>query len=263
MKRVNTFTRLCVALLLMVMMAGVSSITSSAHDPTATLRNVYGAPRAVLTLYQVKPNMEPQFLDAMVKSGPYNRLLSGFANERILQPLSASNEKGLTYTCVDRYYDLGTADFVESQRLAAVKPFLVHDPVRMDATLVEHLLADWGWEHGTKQNIIRAEPFKNDEIFQKNISSLSFFKGGYTGQVGMLEVFPEGTTVEQVRAQIVSHEGLSGASIFSWGKGRYACYCEFFKSPTGVDHHHFKVSMKSEAVTGGQAGVVVQNYLPR
>jgi hypothetical protein len=235
-----------------------------AYDPTAALRNLYGAPYAVVSVFEVKDGMEPEFLDAMVKAGPYDKLLAGFANERILQPLPATRGNGVAYSCVDRYYDLATAEFIEKQRTAAVRQFLKREPTRLNVKLIEHWLGNWGWERGTAASFLRVEPFKNDEIFQKNLSSLSFFKAGYVGQIGMLELFPKGTTLEQIRSEIQSHPGLSGASVFSaTNGGQYVCYCEFFKSPAHADKHTFDVSPTSEVITGAQAGMVVQNYVPR
>lgn len=248
---------------------------SHAYDPTPALRNLYGAPYALISVYEVKPGMEPQFLDVMVKAGPFNKLLSGFANERIVQPLPTADGSNTTYSCISRYYDLGTATFVEKQRDVAVRPFVTREPIRLSVKLVEHWLGDWSWEKRSQRTLaahsndmrssfLRVEPFKNDEIFEKNISSLSFFKAGYVGQVGMLELFPKGMSLEQIRSQIQSHPGLSGASIFAIGdEGRYACYSEFFKSPTDITKHTFEMPATGNAMTGSQAGTVVQNYVPR
>ncbi|HEY0080100.1 MAG TPA: hypothetical protein VGB73_15925 [Pyrinomonadaceae bacterium] len=209
--------------------------------------------------------MEPQFLDAMVKSGPYNKLLSGFANERILQPLPTAENGNVTYSCIGRYYDMGTANFIEKQRDLVVRQFLVREPIRLEAKLVEHWLGDWGWERQTKKHTAtRVEPFKNDEIFQQHVSSLSYFKSGYIGQVGMLELFPKGMSLEQIRAGIQHHSGLSGSSIYSVGEeGRYVCYCEFFKSPGSAELPATNLVASSDTVVGVQPGIVVQNYIPR
>jgi hypothetical protein len=247
---------------------------SYAYDPTPALRNLYGAPYALISVYEVKPGMEAQFLDVMVKAGPFNKQLSGFANERIVQPLPTAEGVNM-YSCISRYYDLGTATFIEKQRDAAVRSFVTREPVRYSVKLVEHWLGDWSWERRSERSLaahtkdihssfLRVEPFKNDEIFQKNISSLSFFKAGYVGQVGLLEVYPKGMTIEQIRAQVQSNPGLSGASIFAIGdEGRYACYSEFFKSPTDINKHAFDFTATGNALTGSQAGTVVQNYVPR
>jgi hypothetical protein len=272
----RSLTAFAIALIatLIVLTLGIVN-NSYAYDPTPALRNLYGAPYALLSVYEVKPGMEPQFLDMMVKSGPYNKLLSGFANERIVQPLPTAEGSNPTYSCISRYYDLGTATFVEQQRDIAIRPFLARDPVRFNVKLMEHWLGDWSWEKRADRSLaahsvvahasfLRVEPFKNDEIFQKNISSLSFFKSGYVGQMGMLEIFPAGTTIEQIRSEIKSHPGLSGASVFSIGEdGRYACYSEFFKSPSDIEKRKFDMPATGNALTGSQAGTVVQNYIPR
>ncbi len=234
------------------------------YDPTLMLRNIYGAPHAVLTIYEVAPGMDAQFLDAMVKAGPYNNALSGFANERILQSLPLSEGKTRLFFSIGRYYDLGTAEFIESQRNSTVRPFLVRDQLRLDASLVEYLLADWGWEKGTQHLVVRAQAFKTNEIFQKNLSALSFFKSGYVGQVGMLEVFPEGTSLDQVRAKVGERHGLYGASIVSTRVAAgYAVYSEYFSTPRNLAEYTFMIPPVGGLPLGGQAGIVVQNYIPR
>ena len=267
MRRVSVPERLSLVLYVLALLATIVMtlfwVTPSyAGDPIPTIRNIYGAPHAVLTIYEVKPGMEVQFVDAMVRFGPYNKLLSGFANERILQPLPNQKDGGTTYSALGRYYDLGTANFAEKQRDESIRQFLVHDPIRYEAKLVEHWLGNWGWERQTKSSATCVEPFKNDEIFQKHLSSLSYFKAGYVGQVGALELFPKGVSIDQIRNQIQHHPGLSGASIFSLGD-RFACYCEFFKSSDVTARPSSGYSTSGEVVVGEQVGVVLQNYVSR
>lgn len=232
------------------------------HDPTPVLRNLYGAPHAVITMYEVIPGKEAPFLDVMVKTGPYGKLLSGFANERVLQPLPSSEGKNL-FISVARYYDSGTADLIEKERGPALQPYLARQPTSIRGTLVEHLLADWGWERRTQHKIVRAGAFKNDEIFQKNISSLSFFKAGYVGQVGMIEFYPKGASKEAVSEQVEKRVGMSGASILALADGSYIVYSEFFRSPGGVEKRKISLDASAGMIIGSQAGVVVQNYVPR
>jgi len=47
---------------------------------------------------------------------PFNRVLNGFANERILQAVSSSKQEPLVFISFARYYDMGTAAFVDAQR---------------------------------------------------------------------------------------------------------------------------------------------------
>jgi hypothetical protein len=238
---------------------------AKAYDPAPVLKNLYGAKVAVLEVYRVKASNEGNFLNAMVASGPYNKLLTGFVNERILQSLPATNNGNIVFTTVARYMDATTADVVQGMRSQAVNPFLAEAPVRMQVSLVEHILGNWGWENGGKQMTISAVGYTNDRIFRENISSLSFFKAGYVGQVGMLEVFPEGTSLEDVRTAVTARPALSGASIFTIaGKKQYAVYSEFFHAPTTIKSSSFNYTQTATPeVVGGQAGVVVQNYVPR
>jgi len=231
-----------------------------AHDPKPVLRSIYAAPFAVITLYEVKPGSQEDFVNAMVSSGPYNRVLYGFANERILQTIPGSKGESATFISFARYYDKTTADFVDSQRNPVISPLLQKASVRIDATLIEHELADWGWEKGTDQAVLHVRPLENEEIFKRNVSSLSFFKSGYTGQVGLIEILPVNTQLAEVREGLSSRRGLSGASIFSTASG-LVVYSEYFKTPAAAASQ--KLSAADSRLSGAQAAVVVQNYVAR
>jgi len=245
------------------MMVGLLVLTLRsvhAHDPKPVLHNIYGAPYAMLTAYEVRPGMEDAFLNTMVTTGPYNRVLAGFANERIIQPL-ASQPSAQWYISLGRYYDLSVARSVENERQAALSQLLLQPPLQLEATLVEHQLADWGWERGTTSSTLQAKPLDKEEVFEKNLSSLSFFKSGYIGQIGLLEFMPEDATLESVRAGLRSRNGLSGASIFSVNRSQLAVYSEYFIAPGNVNGQGLHIS--SATIQGAQAGVVVQNYVSR
>src|SRR6266403_6115529 len=163
----------CVAMMVGLLVLTLRSV--HAHDPKPVLRNIYGAPYAMLTAYEVRPGMEDAFLNTMVPTGPYNRVLAGFANERIIQPL-ASQPSAQWYISLGRYYDMSVARSVENERQAALSQLLLQPPLQLEATLVEHQLADWGWERGTTSSTLQAKPLDKEEVFEKNLSSLSFFK---------------------------------------------------------------------------------------
>lgn len=245
---------------LSLILATAAPVTLRAHDPKPVLRSIYAAPLAVVTLYEVKPGSQEDFINAMVSSGPYNRVLYGFANERILQAVPGSKADPASFISFARYYDKATADFVDELRNPVIAPFLQKQPVRIDATLLEHELADWGWEKGTEQAVLHVRPLENEEIFKRNISSLSFFKSGYTGQVGMLELLPANAQLAEIRDGLSSRRGLSGASIFSTMSGLLV-YSEYFKTP--VEAASQKLSASASGITGAQAAVVVQNYVAR
>lgn len=254
--------RLPMMLAALVVAAIGAAPQTHAYDPVPALRNLYGAPHAVVWLLQVKPGREAEFVDAMVTTGPYNKLLSGFASEKLLEPLPVKDGATL-YLCFSRYYDKGTPEFVEPERMQQIEQYLAEKPVRLQLTLEEHLLANWGWERGSEQRVLRTEAFKNDEIFQKNISSLSFFKAGYVGQVGMVEFFEAGADVKDVRAQASARSGLSGASIYKVdGENRYLVYSEFFKAPADIAAKRLHIA-PGAFPKGQMAGIVVQNYNPR
>lgn len=237
-------------------------IASHAYDPVPALRNLYGAPHAVIWLLQVKEGHEESFVNTMVGAGPYDKLLSGFASEKLLEPLPVQNSNKL-YVSFSRYYDKGTSEYVSPDRLKALQGELSRKPVQMQMSLVEHLLADWGWEKGKDQSLLTAQAFKKDELFERNISSLSFFKAGYVGQVGMIEFFAPDVDLKAVRAKVSARTGLSGVSIYKLdGQNRYVAYSEFFKAPAELSAQQLRLG--SDAVPqGGIAGIVVQNYMPR
>jgi len=233
-----------------------------AYDPVPALRNLYGAPHAVAWILQVKPGRESEFVNAMLNKGPYSKLLSGFASEKLVQLLPVQAQRPV-YVSFSRYYDSGTAEFVESERMPAIEPYLEAKPQRLELTLVEHLLSNWGWERGTPEKVVRSEPFKNEELFRTNISSLSFFKSGYVGQIGALEFFDETASLETVRQKVAQRSGLSGASVYTIaGQSRYLVYCEFFRTPPELGKQRIALPPGGLPL-GTQIGVVIQNYIPR
>jgi len=258
-RKLKTHVVLTMVCLFTVLIA-VPGTYLKAHDPKPVLRSIYAAPLAVITLYEVKPGSQEDFVNAMVSSGPYNRVLYGFANERILQAIPGSKGDATTFISFVRYYDKATADFVDAQRNPIISPLLEKAPVRIDATLVEHELADWGWEKGTEQAVLHVRPLENEEIFKRNVSSLSFFKSGYTGQVGLLEILPVNTQLAEIRDGLSSRRGLSGASIFSTASG-LVVYSEYFKTPAEAANQ--KLSSSNSQLSGAQAAVIVQNYVAR
>jgi len=235
---------------------------SRAYNPVPALRNLYGAPHAVVWLLQIKEGHEESFINTMVGTGPYDKLLSGFASEKLLEPLPVQNG-GKLYVSFSRYYDKGTSEYVSPARLQSIDKELARKPIQMQMSLVEHLLADWSWEKGGSQSLLSAKAFKKDELFEQNISSLSFFKAGYVGQIGMIEFFTPGEDLKAVRAKVSARTGMSGASIYKVdGENRYVAYSEFFKAPAELSAQQLQIG--ADAVPrGGIAGIVVQNYVPR
>jgi hypothetical protein len=101
---------------------------------------------------------------------------------------------------------------------------------------------------------------EDQEIFKRSISSLSFFKSGYTGQVGMIEFVPPSTPLSEIRDQLAKRLGLSGASIFTTPSG-LAVYSEYFKTPAAAAGQ--TLTSSATDISGAQAAVVVQNYVSR
>ena len=79
----------------------------------------------------------------------------------------------------------------------------------------------------------------------------------------MLETFPGGTGIEEIRRAAEGRGGLSGASVFSDPDGRYFLYSEYFQSPQAAVEDELSPSRDGRGLSGRQAGVVVQNYVPR
>jgi hypothetical protein len=83
------------------------------------------------------------------------------------------------------------------------------------------------------------------------------------GQIGLLEFFPANQDLEALRSILGGRKGLSGASIFTMEQGwGYMTYSEFFRAPEQVCS--FSISAgPQQSLSGGQLGIVVQNYVPR
>lgn len=272
MWRVGTTARLSLTLVAALMLINVTPARAYMDEPMYEMQPAMDSTTGVATIYEVAPNSDTQFLDTIVRAGAYNIMLPGFANERILQPIPTAASKGSVYFSIGRYFDSATAARMESQKGEAVRQHLSSEPIRFELNLVEHLLADWGWEKGAKHTILRTRPSAqrtpvSENVFLRKLSALSFFKIGYVGQVGMLEIFSEKKSIEQIRDDLEKRQGLSGASIYSTKVGGYVVYSEYFKAPRHLTQHKFVVAGNGKApgvsISGGQIGIVVQNYMPR
>jgi hypothetical protein len=223
---------------------------------------------AVIRTYNVDPALEGDFLDTLTKSSPFEIPYPGFTNERILRPLSTSSSQEGVYFSVGRFLDEESAKRVETQKDRSLAQMNIRGKSALNPTvqvvrLVEHLLGDWGWEHKTAQKtvIITADsgsPKLLSNVLTEKISSVAFFKIGYTGQVGVLEFSPKGMDLNELKKSLQTREALSGASIYETKDRQFVVYSEYFVTPRSFANQGFKSS--GDGYTGLQAGRVIQNY---
>lgn len=255
---------------LVLIVTAVSTITYAFPDePVYEMQPALLSTHGVITVYDVDSRQEADFLDAVIKGGAFHMPYPGFTNERILQPLSTTADKGGMYISIGRYLDEESAFRVEQNKNAAIKSAVStrREPVVYTVRLVEHLLADWGWEKGKTANIVSFTPSSDSrklvtDVFRQKLSSLAFFKIGYTGQVGMLDFFPKTKTVEQVREELSKREWLTGASIYETESKELIVYSEYFSTPKAAADQKL-TSNEDGKLSGYQAGRVVQNYMSR
>ncbi len=267
---------LVAVVLLVLMVTSVSTTTFSRNvsfampdEPEMEMQPALMSSVGVITVYNVESRQEANFLDAVIKGGAFHFPYPGFTNERILQPLPGTADKGGYYISIGRYLDTESAFRVEQSKNAAIKSAVAakSEPVSYTVRLVEHLLADWGWEKGRTPNVMSLTPssdsrkFVND-VFRQKLSSLAFFKIGYTGQVGILDFFGKEKTIEQVRQEISRREWLTGASIYETEDKELIVYSEYFSTPRTAAAQKLSSSSNGK-LTGNQAGRVVQNYMSR
>jgi hypothetical protein len=236
---------------------------AQAENPKPGMRNILGATTAEFTLFEVSPGSEQLFLDELVKSGPYNHQLATLACEKVLAPLPGVSSS--YFISVARYYnDTGPADVAE-QRDPSLANYLAAPPVHIVGQLVENVLADWGLEHKQTPQITALNKATSHQIFAEKLTTLSFLKTGYTGQAGLVELYPSSTEEGSIRAQLQARAGLSGASIYKLSDGGYAAYSEYFRSPPESTQPHASVIAGSGTIANDfrQGGVVQVNYAPR
>lgn len=258
--------------------------TAQSDDPIPIMRGIYAARYALVSVFEVQPGRESEFQNVMLQAGPYNRRLQGFANERVLEmstaPLSegvlSARTMGRRVVSLTRSYDAETAQFVGQQRAPAVRNLLQSEPAYITVSLVEHLFSNWSWEKPGTAFTVVATPVsvvspatgqsltllqQSTNLFRQSDVSLGFLKDGYVGQIGMLDSFPSGTDLQNVRNQLQQRVGLMGASIYQAQDSSYYVYSEYFQAPAAERAR--TITARPERVEGAQLGSVVQNYVSR
>jgi hypothetical protein len=271
-----------VTLGLAILTAMTGAVVTRADQPLSELRDGYAAPLGVLTLYKVNSAQAAAFTNAYVRGGPFARMVAGSANDRLLEPLPASTD-GIYYISLSRYYATGVADFVEGKRSPSTRDVFDADPVqaRLTLTLVEHAISDWAWEKRKnsaadaavagdvpQSKLTRLSPAQDTDVFTQGtapkVGSLSYFKMGYVGQVGAVDIFSKDDGLDVVRAELDKRKNsLCGATIFKDQNGRFVVYSEYFRAPKDLAARRIGPALTDQTARGGQAGIVIQNYHPQ
>lgn len=240
------------------------------------MRGILAARFAMISVYQVQPGREASFQNALLQSGPYNRRLQGFANERVLEVSTTSMSEesnsaraaGQRVFSLTRCFDAETGTFITDQRRSALRDLLQGNPVYVPVSLVEHIFSNWAWEKSGTPTFTTTPAGQTPsllvqslELFAKPNVSLSFLKDGYIGQLGMLEAFPANVSLDDIRGQISQRAGLMGASIYKSADSTFYVYSEYFQAP--VSDRSRTLTADADRIQGAQLGAVVQNYVSR
>lgn len=276
--------KIVLAILSIAGFALVSTPTARADDPLPIMRGILAAKYALISVYQVQPGRETAFQNALLQSGPYNRRLQGFANERVLEASPTPMSEGLRSArtigqrvfALTRCSDTETGTFIAEQRVNALRELVQVSPVNVSVSLVEHIFANWAWEHpGTAMALTTAPAVasatatgqppslltQSRTLFNRPNISLSFLKDGYIGQLGMLETFPSDTTLDEIRERMRQRAGLMGASIYQSADSNLYVYSEYFQAPANEQSR--TLTAGADRIQGAQLGAVVQNYVSR
>ena len=271
----------------MIAIAGFAILVAPAaraEHPLPIMRSILAAKYALISVYQVQAGRETSFQNALLQSGPYNRQLRGFVNERVLEASATPMSEGLISTrtigqrvfVLTRCFDTETVSFIADQRRSALRDLEQGSAVYVPVSLVEHIFSNWAWEKpgttfalttapavasatatGQAQSLLAQSP---DLFAQPNIS-LSFLKDGYIGQLGMLETFPANSNLDDIRGKMRQRAGLMGASIYQSADSTFYVYSEYFQAP--ANERSRALTAEADRVQGAQLGAVVQNYVSR
>lgn len=271
----------------MTAIAGLAFTASPtrADDPLPIMRGIMAAKYALISVYQVPPGREAAFQSALLQSGPYNRRLQGFANERVLEASATPMSEGATAArtigqrvfALTRCNDAETGRFVADQRSNALRDLVQGSPVLVSVSLVEHIFSNWSWERRGAAMTLTSTPAiasatatgqsapsllaQSRDLFSRPNVSLSFLKDGYIGQLGMLETFPSSTALDDIRGQMQQRSGLMGASIYQSADSTFYVYSEYFQAP--ANERSRALTAEADRLQGAQLGAVVQNYVSR
>lgn len=241
-----------------------------ADEPSMEMEAAARASFFAIDIYTVKKGTEGAFLTSSLRSGPYDRVATGFGSEKVVEVLPPTRDADPQYIVLSRYFDSELASVVTRQRQPSTDRAASATPTRLQGKLVDVVLSDWSWERNrvkgatrTAATFITAMPYKNEEkVFQQHSSSLNFFKIGYVGQTASVEFFPASTLVEEIRKSVLARPGMSGTAIITLADGSgHVAYTEYYELPATLKSSRLQRS--GTAMTGTATGIVVENYMAR
>ncbi|WP_163865760.1 hypothetical protein [Myxococcus eversor] len=243
-----------------------------ADEPVYEMEAAARASYFAIDIYTVKKGTEGAFLTSSLRSGPYDRVATGFGGEKVVEVLPATRDADPQYIILGRYFDGELANVMTRQRQPATDRAASATPTRMQGRLVDVVLSDWAWERnrvkgaGTRPaaaTFLTAIPYKDEaKVFQQHIASLNFFKIGYVGQTASVEFFATATPVEEIRKTILARPGMSGTALIALADGSgHVAYTEYYELPATLKST--RIQRTGAATTGVATGVVVENYMAR
>jgi hypothetical protein len=236
---------------------GLAAAPVWADDPLYGIAQTVDAPTVVISTFNVDPGSTAALIDDLVQSGPYNRGTAGLMDETISQGLT-DGAKPMDVFSVSIFQSENAAESATTLRKKVLRTAQTREPAYIKATVIEHLLADWGWERGQEVKFLRVVPGKPTKIYDEYGSTLAFFKSGYTGQMSMLEFFQPGASLDAVRAELTRRSGMSGASIYRDDTtGSFIAYSQYFNTASAL------ASRSDSLVADRRMGQVTQNYRAR
>jgi hypothetical protein len=228
-----------------------------ADDPLYGIAQTVDASTVVISTSSVDPGATAAFIENLVQSGPYNRGTAGLMDEMISQGLGDGG-KPIDVFSVSIFQSDSAAETATALRKSTLRAAQARETTYIKATVIEHLIANWGWEKGKEVTFLRIVPGKPTKIYDEYGSTLAFFKSGYTGQMSALEFFQPGASLQDVRAALTKRSGMSGASIYrDQATGNFIVYSQYFNTPPSL------TASADSLVTERRIGQVTQNYRAR
>lgn len=232
-----------------------------ADDPLYGIEETVSGPTVVITTFPTDTEIDPRTTAALIEqlllSSPYNRGTTGLMDEMISQGIS-DGTKPIDVFAVSIFQSDKAADSATALRKSFLRAAQTREPSYVKATVVEHLIANWGWERGKNVTFLRIVPGQPTTIYDEYGSTLAFFKSGYTGQMSMLEFFQPRASVKAVRAELTKRSGMSGASIYrDDATGNLIAYSQYFSTASAL------AAGSHSLVADRRIGQVTQNYRAR
>ncbi|WP_223642368.1 hypothetical protein [Corallococcus sp. EGB] len=240
-----------------------------ADEPVYEMEAAALASYFTVDIYTVKKGGESAFLTQSLRSGPYDRIATGFGSEKIVEVLPTQRDADSTYIVLGRYFDPDMGASITRYRQTKTDALTSTSPTRLQGKLVDVILSDWSWEHNHAKGLkkaantfVRAMPYQDSKVFQEYTASLNFMKIGYVGQTASVEFFDAKTPLDDIRKAITGRPGMSGTAILSLSDGSgYAAYTEYYELPSTLKTA--KLSRAAGRVAGAATGVVIENYMAR